>query len=107
MNTSFNFNVGELQALNNSVNTTREEINATIKSIEGCLDELQSNITGTSVNSSINSIATKLDAVNVKMVTAFQSLSDFLNSQMKNYSTTYDTANTKLKNVLDFINQVY
>ena len=104
MNTSLNFTIDEIKALNESVNTTKDEINATINSIEACLNELEGNITGTAVNSSINSISNSIDKVNTKMVGAFQQLSDFLNSQMKNYGTTVQNAGTDLKKVLDFIN---
>lgn len=104
MNTSLNFTVEELQTLNNSVNSVKNDIDSTIKNIENCLNELETNITGTSVNSSINSISSSINAVNGKMAVAFQSLNDFLNSQLKNYSTTYANANARLKSVLDFIN---
>ena len=102
-NISMTLDTQTLIKLNNDVKTSKTEIQSTIKKIDGCCDELKSNIKGTEVNKSLLTISGNITAIESKMSAAFDKLTAFLESQMGTYQTTYDYANTSLSEALSFI----
>lgn len=105
MNTSLNLSTDQILALNNNVKSSKDDINATMQNIKQSFSELETNITGTQVNSNIKAISSKMDAIKTKMDAAFDSLTVFLEGQMQAYTTTYTGTSKGLRGVLDRINK--
>ena len=103
-NTSLNFEINELMSINSTVADSRASLEANYSKIKGCFDELRANVTGTQINGLLSTITDNLTTINTKMETSFDQLTEFLNSQMKNYTTTYENALGALNSALSFIN---
>lgn len=100
-----NFSLDELSSINSSVVSAKESIKGNYTNIKGCFEELQANVTGTRINGLINTITENLDAIDAKMGIAFEQLTNFLDTQVKNYGVTYEVAVENLKAALTFINE--
>lgn len=107
MNTSLNFSIDELVKLNDNVVDSKDGIKNVLSSINGELNELSANVTGTQANNLINDITTKIQNIDGNMQTSFEQLTTFLNEQMKNYQVTYEEGYAILEKALSFINSSF
>lgn len=102
-NTKLSFDIDELNKLNSDITDARHSIQDTFSKIKSCFEDLKTNVTGTQINGLITTITDNLTAIDSKMTTSFDQLSTFLNSQMRNYATTYEGAKAALTQALSFI----
>ena len=103
-NTNLNFSVDELMSLNAAVADARISIQNNYMKVKECFEDLKLNVTGAQVNGLLVTITDNLTSIDSKMSVSFDQLTEFLNSQMKNYTTTYESALERLKAAFDFIN---
>ena len=103
-NTSLNFSVDELTSINASVVDARSSIQSNYTKIKECFEELKANVTGTQINGLLNTITDNLTSIDDKMSVSFEQLTSFLDSQMRNYTTTYEGALNNLRSALSYIN---
>jgi len=101
--TTLSFDIDELIQLDNQVSDSYNGIESMLKKINGCFEELKTNVTGTQVNNLIATISDNITAINGKMDTSFEELNAFLKGQMNNYANTYEGALAILNNALAFI----
>ena len=104
-NTSFSFSTEELISINSTVSDARTSIENNFMKIKDCFEELRNNVTGTQINGLIATITDNLTSIDAKMEISFDLLTNFLVSQMKNYTTTYESALSDLNSALAFINE--
>lgn len=103
-NTNLNFSVDELTSLNAAVADARYSIQNNYMKVKECFEDLKTNVTGAQVNGLLVTITENLASIDSKMNVSFDQLTEFLNSQMKNYTTTYEGALNRLKAAFDYIN---
>ena len=91
-NTRLNFSAEELMSINSSVIDSRLSIRNNFEKVRECFEELKGNVTGTQVNGLMTTIVDNLVTIDSKMEVSFEQLTNFLESQMRNYTTTYESA---------------
>ena len=103
--TSLTLNLEQITSINADVISSKESIHNTLAMIDSDFADLSSNVTGSNVNNLINVIRENVSGIDRKTALAFEELTSFLNSQVKNYEDLYQSALAMLMEAFSFIEQ--
>lgn len=98
--------INELLNVSTEIGNIKNEIAGISSNLQNEIQELSYNVTGTDVNSLINTILDSTQKVSDKLSVSLDTLSVFLREQMKAYTVSLDEAEANFKKAISFIDGI-